>query len=149
MRELFPMLASLIMTGCNLSAERPDLEPYSDPEVLEQIEVGQILNSVAMLNGRNIEVSGLVSNLGRNGLRWWGFQIGDGGEHELPCYERNWHSQRRGLLHQLLRLAAAEQRKIRVAGKLSPGPRLELDWIEYDGIKYDTDAPDTLHGTVL
>ena len=94
MRELLAILICLLTIGCNLSAEKTDVEPYSDPEVLQQIEVEQILNSVGALNGRNIEVSGLVSDLGRNGLRWWGFQIGDGGEHELPCYERNWHSQR-------------------------------------------------------
>ena len=145
--RLAPALVTLGLAACNLP-EKADVEPFSDPVVRQRTEVGEVLGSLEILVGRSIEVSGLVSDLGRTELRWWGFDIGDGNDVALVCYERNWHPGRRGLVHQLLRLAAAQHQEVRVSGKLIAGPRLELDWVEYDGVKYDTDIPDTGLGTV-
>lgn len=140
----FYVLAGLIVTGgCNEATIRNDLEPYADPDVIRRTQVSEIIGSRETLEGRMIEISGTVTRLGSAGLRWWSFRLGDA-DKDVICYEVGWHYAQRGLLHQLLRHAASESRPIRVAGRLNPGLRLELDWVEFDGIKYDTDKPGSL-----
>lgn len=138
--------APLLTLALGLGACRPGVptdEPlaYTDPEILKRLQVGAIVRNADALEGRMIEASGLVTGVGENHLRWWNFQLTDAEDPDLTisCYEEQWHAQRRGLVHQLLRHAKAERRPIRIAGRMQPGLLVELDWVEYDGVKYDTD----------
>ncbi len=140
MRCILILTSVLSLSACNKATLRNDLEPYIDPDVIQRMQVTEIVGAKDSLEGRMIEISGLVTHLGATGLRWWGFRLGDAND-DILCYEVRWHYGQRGLLHQLLRHAASEKRPVRVAGRLHPGLRVELDWVEFDGIKYDTDAP--------
>jgi len=149
MRAASILLVVFSLSACNQQTLREDVEPYTDPDVLRLIQVGEIVRNAAVLEGRDIEISGVITGLGKNYLRWWNFQLSDVENPALTitCFESEWHAQRRGLEHQLLRIARAEKREIRVAGRLRAGLMLEIDWLEFDGVKYDTDrvAPDTLN----
>lgn len=137
------MAGVVLLAGCPHDAARTGpaatARAPADAAAVVEMPLPQILASAKRLQDRPVRTSGYPDRVGRGGSRWWRFTLRSG-DAAVVCYELRWHSGRHGLVQQLLRHAEVEGQPVRVAGRLQQGARIELDWIEVYGQRFDTDV---------
>lgn len=90
---------------------------------------------------RYVIVTGMVDDRAyRNDGGRWGFDLMGDGDAVVRCYERHFRQGGPFPVTHLLRRAGHEAGLVEVAGWAHGDGRLELDWIDYAGMRVDTDV---------
>lgn len=136
MRMMAVILGGGLLLGC---AQAPVEQGMGPGQPLRPL-IADLIDQPEKFAKRYVVVTGWLEDAAHryNGGRW-GFDLRDEQGAGIRCYERDY---RRGApfpVRHLLRRAGYHERPIEVAGWVDGGGRLELDWIEYAGIRVDTD----------
>ncbi|MBW1838931.1 MAG: hypothetical protein JRI49_03265, partial [Deltaproteobacteria bacterium] len=102
-----------------------------------------IITDAQSYKGQYIEIEGSVDfKHPRWGFSTWYFMLNEDGK-KIRCYENNYRVTSWSHVSNALRKAVYKKEKIIVRGKFNLGyknePQIELDFIEYGGVSYNTD----------
>ncbi|MEC9340878.1 MAG: hypothetical protein VX663_05310 [Pseudomonadota bacterium] len=131
------LLAGLLsLTGCATGVVQQGMGP-AQPQRPALTDLAQRPQQYA---GQYVVVSGrLEHNAYRSGGGRWGFDLLNEDGSGIRCFERAYRRDSPFPVRQLLRRAGHEAGAIEVAGWVDKSGRLELDWIEYAGMRVDTE----------
>ena len=112
---------------------------YRDKEVIIVTDLARLVETPDTYLGRKVALKGYVVYKGFWGSNYWNFILKDENGNAIKCFERNYRVD--AWLWPVVAVKRAERAKqlLTVVGKVEMGPKIELDWIEYEGMHIDTD----------
>ena len=134
----FLSCAPLPVVKTDLKSLSEDPEKYQGKEVIITTDLKSLVENPAPYLGRKIELRGYVE-YGLRRFGDWTFVLKDEEGRAITCYEREYRIRAWIIPTMAVRRAERNDEKITVVGMLQGDPRIELDWIEYDGEIIDTD----------
>ena len=136
MQRAIAGILALLLTGCATHAISPD---DADRQPIKAT-LANIREDPQRYERRRVLVAGKVNYRASRPSGRWGFDLFDDAGNALRCYE--WNHPRQGpfAVGILLRKASYEHGELLVAGYLTRGGDLELDWVEYADVRFDTDV---------
>jgi len=113
------------------------------PRQFIKTDFNSIITDAQSYKGQYIEIEGSVDfKHPRWGFSTWYFMLNEDGK-KIRCYENNYRVTSWSHVSNALRKAVYKKEKIIVRGKFNLGyknePQIELDFIEYGGVSYNTD----------
>jgi len=129
--------APLVKT--DLKSFNEDPEKYRGKEVIFTTDLKGVVENPTPYLGRKIELTGYVHEYGFIGFGHWNFMLKDEEGRSVRCYERKYRVDAWIMPVLAVRRAEKNNEQVTVVGKLQQGLKIELDWVEYKGQKFDTD----------
>lgn len=118
---------------------RTDPQRYREADAVVRIDLATLLASGEALAGRKVELSGPVDYRGHTGFFYWHFYLIGPGEQRVRCYEREYRIESWVVPRTFVQRANSDRGTLTVNGRYEPPLGIELDWIAYDGQRFDTD----------
>ncbi len=148
--RLFKTITSVALllwvAGCAGPVVKTDLETYLEnpgdfegKQVIFITEISSVVDDLDAYRGKRVELSGNVEYVGFWASSYWNFLLKDGDDVSIKCYERNYHHYAWIMPVNAMKRAERDNGIVTVVGRVESGPKLELDWIEYEGQEYNTD----------
>ncbi|RLA93934.1 MAG: hypothetical protein DRG25_03570 [Deltaproteobacteria bacterium] len=142
---IFVLVLSLILNSCaplvktDLQSLKDNPEKYQGKIVIITTDIKSVFEAPEAYLGKKIELKGYVEYKGFRELRNWNFILKDKEGRSIRCYEREYRVEAWIIPVMAIRKAARNNQQLTVVGKLQKGLKIELDWIEYEGLTIDTD----------
>lgn len=140
------LVVAVLLAGCasapvvvGYDEYRTDPERYREADAIVRTDLATLLASGEALAGRKVELSGPVDYRGHAGFFYWHFYLTGPGEQRVRCYEREYRVDSWVFARNLVRRADSDAGTATVNGRYKGPFGIELDWIEYDGQRLDTD----------
>lgn len=153
MNKLHALILAMLMvvgvgaSGCQGPLVRTDLDTFTkNPEefkgkmVLVTTDLARLIDNQEAYCKKKVELTGYVEYLGHRGVSDWGFLLKDEAGRSVLCHEQNYRIEAWNMPVTILRRAEREHGVVTVVGEVERGPRIELDWIEYQDLHLDTDT---------
>ena len=129
--------APLVKTDLKSLNENP--EEYHGKRVVVTTDLRSIVEKPEDYLGKKIELTGYVKYNGFRDFSHWNFLLKDEEGRSVRCYEREYRLDAWIWPVVALRRAEKKNEQLTIVGKLHKGLEIELDWIEYEGVKINTD----------
>jgi len=136
---------SLSMLGCapvvktDLESLNQNPEKFEGKEVIVATDLASLVESPSRYLGKRVEVQGYVEYKGFWAASYWNFILKDEAGNFTKCFERHYRVDAWMRPVAAVRRAEREKQLLTVVGQVETGPKIELDWIEYEGETIDTD----------
>jgi hypothetical protein len=131
--------ASQPIVKTDLDNFNKNIDSYQGKEVIITTDLENLFEDPKPYVNRKLELRGYVEYNGFNSFRAWNFMLKDEEGRSLRCYERSYRLEAWSMPVAAIRKAEEEQLEITIVGKLELGQNVELDWIEVDGQRFNTD----------
>ena len=123
----------------DLKSLQANPEAYKGKKVIVLADIKSMVEVPDAYRGKTVELSGYVEL----GNFWktdgWRFILKDEAGRQVRCYEREYRVTGWIMPEMALRQAAQKKEKVTVSGKVEKNKIIELDWIEYQNQRFDTD----------
>ena len=142
---IFGLVLSLILNSCapmiktDLQSLKDNPEKYQGKIVIITTDIKSVFEAPEAYLGKKIELKGYVEYKGFREFRNWNFILKDKEGRSIRCYEREYRVEAWIIPVMAIRKAARNNEQLTVVGKLQKGLKIELDWIEYEGLIIDTE----------
>ncbi len=133
------LLACTPLVKTDLKSLNANPDEYKGKRVVVTTDLKSVVEKPEDYLGKKIELTGYVKTNGFRRTGDWGFILKDEEERSVRCYEREYRIRSWNMPSMALRRAARQNGQVTVVGKLEKDLEIELDWIEYEGLHYDTD----------
>ena len=136
---LFSISGCTPVVKTDLKSLNENPEQYRDKEVIVVTDLARVVEDPDAYRGRRVELTGYVAYKGFWASNYWNFILKDETGASIKCFERNYRVD--AWLRPVVAVRRAEREKqlLNVVGKVEMGPKIELDWIEHEGVHIDTD----------
>ena len=136
---LFSISGCTPVVKTDLKSLNENPEQYQDKEVIVVTDLASVVETPHAYRGRKVELKGYVEYKGFWASNYWNFILKDETGTSIKCFERNYRVD--AWLRPVVTVKRAEREKqlLTVVGNVEMGPKIELDWIEYEGEHIDTD----------
>jgi hypothetical protein len=125
----------MIKTDLKSLNENP--EKYKGKRVIVTTNLKSVVDSPEAYLGKRIELAGYVRATRFEEPNEWSFILEDKSERSIKSYVEGYEDANL-IMHELaLGKAVKENELVTVVGEFQKGPRLELEWIEAEGLEYN------------
>ena len=149
MKKVFLLITCLIlsfglfccapMVKTDLKSLRENPQEYEGKMVVVTTDLRSLAEKPEDYLGRKVELTGFVEYNGFRNFHYWNFLLKDEEGRSVRCYEREYRVYAWLWPVVTVKRAERETGPLTIVGKLHPNLRIELDWIEYEGIHINTD----------